>query len=96
MAHACDKGCERAEERHETRDDDREPAIFLEEVVELVHALFSERLHSARIDDARTEEARDPIVRRVAQNRCCVEDDERCGDIEPSPICREDARREEQ
>ena len=96
MAHACDKRCEGAEERHEARDDDRKPTIFLEEVVELVHAFFGKRLYPARIDDARTEETRDPIVRRIAQNRCRVEDDERCDDVEPSPICRKDTRSKEQ
>ena len=65
MAHARDEGREGAEKRHETRDDDREPTIFLEEVVELVHAFFGERLHPARLDDARTKETCDPIVRGV-------------------------------
>ena len=47
---------ERAEERHEARDDDGEPAVFGKEMVELAHAFRRERFHFAGIDDAHAEE----------------------------------------
>ena len=52
---------ERAEERHEARDDDGEPAVFGKEMVELAHAFRRERFHFAGIDDAHAEEPRDPV-----------------------------------
>ena len=64
MAHARDEGREGAEKRHETRDDDREPTIFLEEVVELVHAFFGERLHPAE------SMMRAPKKRAINSSRC--------------------------
>ena len=73
---AGDERREGAEERHEARDDDRERRrSLLEEVVELGHALGRERLHLPRIDDAAAEQARDPVVRGVAQNGCRPEHD---------------------
>lgn len=96
MAHASDEGREGAEEGHEARDDDGKTAIFLEEVIELIHAFLRERLHLARIDDALAEEARDPIIRGVAEDRRHVEDDERSRNVQTSPICGEDTCSEEQ
>ena len=96
VARTGDEGRERAEERHEARDDDGETAKALEEVVEFGHALGSERLHLTRIDDALAEEAGNPVVRRIAENSRHVEHDERHPDVEPAAICREHACGEEQ
>ncbi len=81
----------RAEERHETRDDDCQATVLLEEIVELGHALGRERLHLARVDDATAEEPRDPVIRCVAQDGRRVEHDQRDAQIEPPPFRREHA-----
>ena len=64
MTRTSDERGKRAEERHETRDDDRQATVLLEEVVKLGHALGRERLHLARVDDATAEE---PIHPKVLQ-----------------------------
>ena len=97
VARARDERRKRAEERHETRNDDGKAAVFREKVVELGHALRRERLDFARIDDARAEEAGDPVVRRVAQNGSHIEHDERGPDIQATAVggkhaCREQKR----
>ncbi len=85
-----------AEEGHETRDNDGQAAVFLEEVIELGHALGSEGLDLARVDDARTEETRDPVVGRVSQDGRRVEHDKRDREVEAAAVGREHASREQQ
>ena len=96
VARTRDERCERAEERHETRNDDGEAAVFREEVVELGHALGRERLDFAGIDDARAEEAGNPVVRRVAQNGGHVEHDKRGPNIQAATVGGKHARREQE
>ena len=57
-----DKRGKRTEKRHEARDDDGKPAVLLEEVVQLGHALGRERLHLARIENAAAEEPSNPVI----------------------------------
>ena len=96
VARTRDEGRKRAEERHEARDDDGEPAVLFKEVIELGHALRRERLDLARVDDARAEEAGDPIVRGVAQNGCSIENQQRCRQVQPATVGGEDTGCEQQ
>ena len=96
VARARDERRKRAEERHESRNDDGKAAVFREKVVEFGHALGRERLDFAGIDDARTEEAGDPVVRRVAQNGSHAEHDKRGPNIQAATVGGKHARREQE
>ena len=63
-------------------------------MIELGHALGRERLDFARIDNARAEEAGNPVVRRVAQNGSHVEHDERGPNIQAAAVGGKHACRE--
>ncbi len=97
VARARDERRKRAEEWHETRNDDGKATVFREKVIELGHTLGRERLDFARIDNARAEEASNPVVRRVAQNGSHIEHDERGPNIQAAAVggkhaCREQKR----
>ena len=96
VARARDERRKRAEEWHETRNDDGKAAVFRKKVIELGHALGRERLDFARIDNARAEEAGNPVVRCVAQNGGHVEHDKRGPNIQAATVGGKHARREQE
>ena len=91
-----DERGKRTEEGHESRNNDGQAAVLLEELVELGHALGREGFHLAGVQDAAAEETRDPVVGRVAQNGCRVEHEQRGHDIQAAAVGAKHARREQQ
>ena len=91
-----DEGGEGTEEGHEAGDDDGQTTVLIEEVVELRHALGSQGLHLARVDDALAEEAGYPVVRGVAQDGRRIEHQQRGDEVQTAAISGEDAGCEEQ
>ena len=96
MCDARDEGCERSDDREETRDHYGERAISIEETLCLLNALGREGFDSARVDDRVTESTTDPIVRSIAQNRSDPHQDKQGPNIQPTAISGEDTRGEKQ
>ena len=92
----CKERHERADEREETTQEDRQRAVLVNKAFGFLDALGRHRLDAPGIDDVLAEFATDPIVARIAQDRRHPHHRKQQRQVQAAAIGREQTRREQE